>query len=61
MGILLPCLILKPYQALSGFGIPYASLGIGNRQFQELDAKWIEALTRYAGAQDLEAVTVFWT
>lgn len=35
--------------------------GIGQADFQALDAKWLEAMACYASAWDLEAVTPFWT
>jgi hypothetical protein len=38
----------------------YISTGIGDRTFQKLDVKWFEAMTRYANAWELEAVTPFW-
>jgi len=38
----------------------YISTGIGDQSFQPLDAKWFEAMTRYANAWELEAITPFW-
>lgn len=38
----------------------YISTGIGDKSFQPLDSKWFEAMTRYANAWELEAVTPFW-
>lgn len=35
--------------------------GIGNEAFQDLDAKWLYAMTLYANTWRLEAVTPFWT
>jgi len=35
--------------------------GIGLERYQELDSKWIKALTLYANAWGLEAITPFWT
>jgi len=34
--------------------------GIGEARYQELDVKWLTAMTRYANTRGLEAVTPFW-
>jgi hypothetical protein len=39
----------------------YASTGVGDEDFQELDARWLRALVQYAGAAGLEAFTPSWT
>jgi len=38
-----------------------ASKGVGDQGFKALDAKWLQALTLYAGALGLEAITPSWT
>jgi hypothetical protein len=38
-----------------------AARGVGDQGFEALDAKWLRALTLYAGALGLEAVTPSWT
>jgi len=38
-----------------------ATRGVGDQGFQPLDAKWLQALTQYAGALGLEAITPSWT
>jgi hypothetical protein len=35
--------------------------GIGDRGFQSLDVKWLQALTQYAAAQSFESITAVWT
>lgn len=35
--------------------------GVGDEVFKALDAKWLEAITLYAGALGLEAITAVWT
>jgi hypothetical protein len=35
--------------------------GVGDQGFKVLDAKWLQAVTQYAGGLGLEAVTPFWT
>jgi hypothetical protein len=39
----------------------FVSRAIGNRAFAEIDAKWLEAISLYASAWNLEAITPFWT
>jgi hypothetical protein len=38
-----------------------ASKGIGLRDFEAIDRRWLEALTLYANAWGLEGITPFWT
>jgi hypothetical protein len=38
-----------------------SAVGIGDASFERLDAKWLDALSLYAGAMGLEAFTPFWT
>jgi len=37
-----------------------SAVGIGDRFYEDLDVRWIESITRYAGVWGLEAVTPFW-
>ena len=38
-----------------------ASKGIGLRDFEAIDGRWLEALTLYANAWGLDGITPFWT
>jgi hypothetical protein len=38
-----------------------SAIGIGNRDFEELDVKWMETMAGYASVTGLEAFTPFWT
>lgn len=38
-----------------------SAMGIGREAFAALDAKWLDTVSRWAGAQGLESVTPFWT